>query len=310
MSCDEAAKLIPLYYYGELNPEEEDGLEEHLHQCPECARESGRQQDLAAAFDRQSLEPSSQLLAECRADLMATIARGAPAPKPDPKNAWHLFWDAVAESLAGMGRLRQPVGAMALVAIGFLAARFTLSNPGGVTTMSMAPSDNVFSTVRSVQPDASGRVQIAFDETRRRVVSGDLEDQAIRQLLLAAAREENPAVRVESVEVLKSRAATSDIRDALLNALANDPNPGVRLKAIEGLKAVGDDAAVRRTLARVLMADDNPAVREQAVDLLVAHRDESTVGMLQGVVQKDDNSYVRMKCEKALKEMNASVGTF
>jgi hypothetical protein len=46
------------------------------------------------------------------------------------------------------------------------------------------------------------------------------------------------------------------------------------------------------------------------VDLLVAHRDDSTVGMLQSVMQREDNGYVRLKCEKALKEMNASLGTF
>jgi len=48
----------------------------------------------------------------------------------------------------------------------------------------------------------------------------------------------------------------------------------------------------------------------QVVDLLVAHRDDSTVGVLQNLVQREDNNYVRLKCEKALKEMNTSIGTF
>ena len=34
------------------------------------------------------------------------------------------------------------------------------------------------------------------------------------------------------------------------------------------------------------------------------------VGILQGVVQKEDNTYVRRRCVKALQDMNASVGTF
>jgi len=57
-------------------------------------------------------------------------------------------------------------------------------------------------------------------------------------------------------------------------------------------------------------ADDNPEVRLQVVDLLVAHHDDAVVGVLQGMVQKEDNNSVRMKVEKALKEMNASVGVF
>ena len=48
----------------------------------------------------------------------------------------------------------------------------------------------------------------------------------------------------------------------------------------------------------------------QVVDLLVAHRDDYMVGVLQGLVQKEDNNSVRLKLEKALKDMNASIGTF
>jgi hypothetical protein len=34
------------------------------------------------------------------------------------------------------------------------------------------------------------------------------------------------------------------------------------------------------------------------------------VGVLQGLVQREDNDTVRRKLEKALKDMNASIGTF
>src|SRR6185503_6453647 len=169
---------------------------------------------------------------------------------------------ALSDSFSGLVRFRQPVGAMALIAVGFLAARITgggfLSAPAGTAGV----AGDVFSTVRSVQPDTTGGVQISFDETRRRVVSGRMEDQAIQKLLLAAVQEENPAVRVESVGLLMRRAgAAGEVRDALLNSVAHDLNAGVRLKALEGLKPLAGDPAVRKTLAQVLMADDNPAVR-------------------------------------------------
>jgi hypothetical protein len=100
------------------------------------------------------------------------------------------------------------------------------------------------------------------------------------------------------------------IRDALLYAILQDTNPGVRLKALEGLKPLAGDAEVRKTLSRVLLADDNASVRMQVVDLLVAHRDDYMVGLMQGLVQKENNNSVRLKLEKALRDMNASVGTF
>jgi anti-sigma factor RsiW len=307
MTCDSAASLIPLYFYGELMPEEEDRLEEHLHACAACTREMERQRALAAALDRCQAEVPPVLLASCRADLRAAIQGGAPRFFKPAKGPWTLFLEALAATLSGFHRYRTPVGAVALVAVGFFAARFT---GAGLPASSLAPAGEVFSTVRSVQPDSSGRVQIAFDETRRRVLSGPMDDRDIQRLLLAAAREDNPAVRVESVDLLKNRADSSEVRDALLNAVAHDSNAGVRLKALDGLKPLAADPQVRRTLAQVLLADDNPAVRMQVVDLLVSHRDDSMVGVLQNLVQKEDNNYVRLKCEKALKDMNASIGTF
>jgi hypothetical protein len=67
---------------------------------------------------------------------------------------------------------------------------------------------------------------------------------------------------------------------------------------------------VRGALSQALQFDDNDAVRMQAVDLLTLRRDDAMVGVLQNLMQKEDNGYVRLKCEKALKEMNASIGTF
>ena len=172
MNCDDISKLIPLYYYGELTPEEEEHVEEHTHECGGCAR--------------------------------------------------------VME----------------------------------------------------------------------------------QQRMLAAAHEDNPAVRGESVDILKNQCRSGEVRDTLLNALAQDSNPYVRLKAMEGLKSMSGDAEVRRVLGHVLLADNNPAVKMQAIDLLVAQRDDNMVGLMQALVQRENNSPVRLKMEKWLKEMNASPGTF
>ena len=311
MMCDSVRKLIPLYFYGELTPEEEERLEDHLHLCADCAGELERQRALAAALDRSQIGIPRFLLEDCRAGLKAAIQSGAGRSDPARPQPRRFSLDSLGEVLAELLRHRQPIGALALVALGFFAARLTGRNPAGMDRMDVAaPSDQVFATVRSVQPDGSGRVQVAFDETRRRIVSGSAADARIESLLLAASREENPAVRVESVDLLKTRAGSGEVRNALLNAVAHDSNVGVRLKALEGLKPLAADAEVRKTLAQVLMTDDNAAVRIQVVDLLVARPDDSMARVLQNLVQKDDNSYVRLKCEKALKEMNASIGTF
>lgn len=318
MSCDEILKNIPLYFYGELPPEEEDQMDLHFHECAACAREMEHQRTLAAAFDRRREVAPAMLLQDCREDLMAAIQGGAPRLKSAEKGPWTLFLEAVSATFAGMTRFRQPVAALALLGIGFFAAKYsgawmssTPALPGGpVASLTASSADDVFTTVRSVHPDPSGRVRITYDETRRREVLGRMDDQSIQKLMLTAAQEDNPAVRVESVGLLKGRTGSSEVRDALLNAVAHDPNDGVRLRALEGLKPLATDAAVRQALTQVLVSDTNPAVRMQAIDLLMTHRDDSMVGVLQNLVQKEENSAVRLKYEKALKEMNASIGTF
>jgi hypothetical protein len=309
MTCDSVLPLIPLYFYGELAPPEEERVEEHLHACAACSREMERQRVVGAALTQSRVETPAALLEECRVDLMAAIRGGAPRQIVKAPGPWTLFLQALAHSFDGLGRMRQPVGAVALLAVGFFANNL-INRRAPVATIAPSPSDQTFNTVRSVQADSPGHVQIAFDETHRRVLSGSTQDRDIQQLLLAAAREDNPAVRVESMDLLKNRSDSGEVKNALLNAVAHDPNPGVRLKAVEGLKPLAAVPDVRKVLAQVLLSDDNSAVRMQVVDLLVEHRDDAIVGVLQDLMQKEDNSYVRLKSEKALKEMNASIGTF
>jgi hypothetical protein len=313
MNCESISKFIPLYYYGELTPEEEERLEAHIHECAGCARQMEQQRSLAAALDTHQVTVPPLLLEDCRADLMAAIQGGAPRVDPPAKGPWRLFLDALAASFSGMGKLRQPIGALALIAIGFFAARLSTSgqpSTNSVLSSLTSPTDDVYSTVRSVQPDGSGGVSIALDETRHKVIRGRMDDNNIQRLILAGAHEDNPAVRVESVDLLKTQSGNTEVRDALLNALSQDSNPGVRLKAIEKLKPMAADEEVRKTLRNVLLADDNVAIRMQAIDLLVAHRDDNVVGVMQGLVQRENNNSVRLKLEKALRDMNASIGTF
>ena len=318
MNCDLILKLLPLYYYGELTPDEEERVEEHTHECPACTLELAQQRALAAALDRRKLMASPALLEDCRSDLMAAIQGGAPRAARTVKGPWRLFLDAMAASFgassSGIARLRQPIGALALIAIGFFGARLipagAPSGTGALLSSVTSPSDEVYSTVRSVQPDSSGGVAIALDETRRKVVTGSMNQPNIQRLLLAAAHEDNPAVRVESVDLLRSQSGSTEVRDALLNVVSQDSNPGVRLKALEGLKPLAGDSEVRKTLRRVLLADDNVPVRMLVIDLLVANRDDNMVGMMQGLVQQENNNTVRLKLEKALRDMNASPGRF
>ncbi|MDQ2899372.1 MAG: HEAT repeat domain-containing protein [Acidobacteriota bacterium] len=304
MSCEAVAKSIPLYLYGELSPEAEERLEEHCAACPSCAVELKCQQNIGKLLERDQPHVPPDLLAQCQQELTRHIQRNA---QTGTERGWSGFWHTVVHS--GF-QVRVPLGAMALVALGYFGGRIPANFPQTANTSSFGV-EGILSTVRSIQPEQAGRVQIAIDETRRRMVSGKLDDPGIQRMLLTAVRDEsNPGVRVESLDALKNQCGSADVRQALLEAVLHDPNPGVRLKALDGLKTFVADANVRKTLSQVLLQDANPGVRIQVIDLLVAHHDESMVGVLQHLVRKDDNSYVRARCENALQDLNASVGTF
>ncbi len=302
MNCDAVAKAIPVYVYGELAPEIEDNVEEHCAACVPCDAELKRCQKLGSLLDNHRTEVPPHLLARCRQELASQIVAS-----PRTSRSWWPDWHALIHSSVGM---RIPVGALALIALGYFGARLTPAFSGITNTASLG-SEGTISSVRSIQPDQSGRVQIAVDETRRRVISGRLSDPGIQRVLLTAVRDEaNPGVRVESMDALQNQASSIEVRRALSEALMRDPNPGVRLKALEGLKRFATDPEVRKILSQVLLQDANPGVRIQVIDLLVAHHDQGMVGVLQNLVRKEDNSYVRSRCENALQDLNASVGTF
>jgi HEAT repeat protein len=82
------------------------------------------------------------------------------------------------------------------------------------------------------------------------------------------------------------------------------------LKALDGLTQFADDPDTRKALTRVLLTDDNPGVRTQVIDLLVQRHTDAMVGVLQELLEKEDNGYIRMRCQKVLGEMNASAETY
>jgi hypothetical protein len=303
MNCDEVKKQLALMLYGELTFDEEEAVEQHMDGCVVCRAELSAQRRLHQTLDDQQAEVPDDLLDMCRQDLhQRVLTAGAPAIP---------FWRRIFSGWsAPSATWLKPAGALALVAFGFFAARLTtVPNRAGVASNALV--EPVTSRVRTIESAAGGGIQLVVEETRQRVLQGRLEDEQIRHLLLGAAKDpSDPGLRVESVELLMARPESTEIRTALLTALRHDPNPGVRLKAIEGLHAFGADPETRKILAQVLLADDNPGVRTQAIDLLMQKKEPEVVGLLQELLRKEDSSYVRLRSQKALREMNASVETF
>jgi anti-sigma factor RsiW len=308
MTCEEARKNLALFLYGELSFDEEELVELHVDECRACREELAREKALFAALDRVEIVPSPNALEDARAELHRRLAFHAPVATTVRGSR---FWDRVREGFTihfhFAPGIAQVVGAAAMLVLGFLTARVAPNSFLG-NWHSSGMVEPATSRVRYVEPMSPGRVQIVLDETRRRVLSGSVDDEAIQRLLLTAAKDPSDAgLRVESVDLLKNNSQSAEIRKALVYSLEHDPNAGVRLKALDGLKQFAQDPDTRQALTQVLLHDDNPGVRTQVIDLLVQQQHtDAMVSVLQELMEKEDNNGIRLRCQKILQDMNAS----
>jgi HEAT repeats/Putative zinc-finger len=301
MNCESAVKQLPLMLYGELSFDEEERIHEHVDKCAECKAELKRVQQMQRAFDAVEPEMPATLLQDSRRSLRISLQEATGASRRIPLTA------RLAEWFSAPSRWK-PAAALTLLAIGFFGGRLVPPTPAVSPARSNEP---VATRVRYIQPNEDGDVQLVVEEVRQRVLSGGMDDNRIRTLLLSAARESSdPGVRVETMDLLKSQSGSEEVRHALLAALQNDPNAGVRLKALDALRAVAEENETRRVLSEVLLTDENPGVRTQAIDLLTQKREPALVGVLQELMTRENNNYVRLKCQKVLQEMNASAEIF
>ena len=309
MTCEDVRRSIPLLQYGEISFDAEELVHAHLEECAACRAEFERERKLHALLDERELDVSPFQLRGSRDELAAAI-------QAERHGAGRFAWWRELKSAFGatswVPGFAKPAGALALIALGFFGARLTPLGTGvGMQAAALVDPSNA--RVRYVEPGPQGKIQLVVDETRQRVISGRIDDSEIRALLLAAAKDpSDPGLRVESVDVLKSHTGADDVRTALVYSLQHDSNAGVRLKALEGLKSYASEPDVRKALSQVLLKDDNPGLRTQAIDLLTQNSNEQhVVGVLQELMRRnEDNGYVRLRCEKALRAMKASVDTY
>ncbi len=328
--CDDVRERLALLLYGELSFDEEERTERHLETCANCRAALTGQKALHAALDSVEVTPSPALLTRCREEFFETLqvqiasqshpARVSAHEKPEERigEGW---WSQFVSSFEGKWNFHwmRPAGALALLAIGFFAARFApvswMNDGAGAALSSMDLAHLGPDQIRNVQEGPNGRVNIVINENTQRTVSGNLQDAMIRNLLMAAAKQSaDPGLRAATVTILVNGADSADVRDALVFALENDQNTAVRWRAMEGLKSYTHDPSVQTALAQVLLEDMNPGMRTQAIDLLTPEMgpamNRQVVGVLQQMVSREDDAYVRQRAQKMLEAVKASAGIY
>lgn len=314
MTCLNVQQNLSFYLYGELEFTAEEELEEHLAGCSICQAALAEERRWHEALGTEPATVPIDLLSQCRQELRESI--GIVREARDP------LWIRCLDSLGFRSNAWSMRIAMAslLVCLGFGMSRFLerhgLPSPSAIEGMSEAGLfDPASAHIRSVEPTSDDRVQLVVDEVRERVISGSRDDSRIRQLLLAASKDStDPAVRVDSVEILKDTDG-DDVREALIDSVQHDPNACVRMKALQALARFSGDTSMRSTLISVLSHDQSPDVRTQAIDLLTPAQSGGGMtpqlsSVLASMMHSDPDEYIRMRCQQALRVPHTPVHVY
>jgi hypothetical protein len=312
MTCQDFEENLPLLLYGDLSPSERASCDEHLEGCANCRTARAKIEQLHQVLaQRPEVEVSAALLAEARMGLddalgcqqhgwRGLLRNGLPILRFQPASGFALALTLVLAGF-GLGWGLRPH-----------AARLTSAVPG-VNNADVASPDleNMrISGISGVAPDPqTGGVKITMDAERRVTLEGSLDDPKIQQVLVYAVKSyDNPGIRRDTLDALRSHADDPNIHQALIYAMQHDPNAGVRLEALGAVCSMKSSGDVRAALLEALEHDTNPGVRVAAVDALIDHTEKegcdlSTAQALEHLATSDSNPYVRLKCANAMMKL-------
>jgi hypothetical protein len=333
--CEEMESLALLYACDELDAGARAAVDAHAAACPSCAvvfsREARLQQAIVSVEQpADSLDRSGLLLAQCRSELAEALDdRAAKANQSVWRSIFSPFswWGALRHTL-----IYHPAMSMTVLVIaGFLAGvagqrlrvapqqvaavrpAVTLSATPKITDQQLQSAGSAH--VAWVTPAGSGtptvQVQI-MSQTPMSIIGAPDDADVLRALtfVLQNSQQFDPDARMDSLDVLRTRAADPEVRRSLCAAARLDRNPGVRMKAIDALQGFEQDPAVHQTILDALRSDDNSGVRVAAINLLLvalqsgsAAADGPTLDVLRDRARNDSNSYVRLQSAAALRAL-------
>ena len=309
MNCDWTKENVVLYIYGELADDAKFEFEQHVRHCLGCRRELETAlefKDSMAAAPVKDVSPS--FLAANRMQLQEALEHA--------EQSRNIFSSFIFDATGWFHQIKlAPAMTAALLILGFAGGVGTTykmmeAKKAPITaagSADVAPVEANIAGIESITPAAnSNQVQIKYNTLQPQTLNGSSDDPRIRQLLVLAARNtRNPAIALDSIDVLTRGSEDDAVREVLIEALRYDKNPGVRLKSLDALKGyVRDDVHVRDAVVEALLHDNNAGVRQEAISLLDAVKADSSVrSALTVLADRDPNKFIREESKRYLASM-------
>jgi hypothetical protein len=331
-ACEEFGSRLMLLAAGELTPDDEADVADHLKHCPRCIEALEREHELVECFAASRIEPDAALLASCRSGLEDALDRQEerswirrfanvflPAGGLAPRPAWSaalLVLVGFSVGILGPRFLQRPAAPsgdsdLAASSDATGSDNFAPQSPNGPIDMHSAQVANI-----SVMPSGSGQppqVELQMRAQQPFRVQGTVNNDNVKNVLLNILRNNDrfdPDVRLDAVDLLRAKNDDPEVRDVLCHAVHTDPNAAVRLKALEALNGAEPQDLVRKTLLDALVDDRNPGVRVEAINALrnmaaqgKVVSDDHMIAVLRDRMQKDPNTYIRLQSAAAIRDL-------
>jgi hypothetical protein len=306
---------IELALYGELEENRLSELNEHLLSCPECSAEYKSQEKFYNFLSAHKPPVSSRLLEEARFELQGALRA---------ERNRVTFLDKLKEKISQFfeGKLSIVAASMATLIIGLFAGYLLFNSPevnnripDDARADSFIGSNVKISNIKFIdQGNPDGEIEFQFEAVKPVRMRGNISDPEIQNVLMyAILNEENPGVRLNSLNVLSKQSEApnvdKDVRDALIMVIKYDENPGVRREALQLLKKYKYDTELKETFLYVLMNDSISGIRIEAINGLKRAKEEGVVfnedarDILRERMTRDENNYVRFQARTVLEEL-------
>jgi hypothetical protein len=146
-------------------------------------------------------------------------------------------------------------------------------------------------------------------------VRGTVDDGNVKSVLLYVLRNNQrfgPDVRLNAVDLLRTRSADPEVRSALSRVVETDRDPAVRLRALDALNGSAPQNMVRNTLLGALEDDQDSDIRLEAIDSLrrmarsgQIASDDGVLAVLRDRMDHDSNTYIRLQSAAAIRDLGS-----
>jgi len=272
MKCENDKELLTLYMNNQLTPAESAAVEKHITDCAEC---------------RAELEASMQVW-----NQMEELP--VPEPSTNMQLKFNVMLDMYKKEAAEKKRfslgIRQKLGQLFGFSPAFTMAYSVILIIAGVGVGVLINNHNNSTATPPEIAVLSKQVH-------------DLKETVTLSLL------ENPSAseRIRGVSYTSEiKGDNKNIIRALFVTLNSDDNPNVRLVTLEALTHYAADPIVREGLVASIVEQDNPLVQSALADVMLKLQEKRSVQPFKKLLQqKELNTMVRSKIEETITQLHS-----